>query len=166
MTAGSPGPGGGAGTSPSPGPGLGGGAGPGPGGGAGPGPGGGAGPGAGPGLGGPDPGPLLRPYALTDGRTESSRADLAVEDLVRAVPAAARWPTRLSLEHRSIARLCREAQSVAEIAAHLDFPLGVARILVSDLADQGVVVVHRTPDREGQAGVALLEQVLQGLQRL
>jgi Protein of unknown function (DUF742) len=130
---------------------------------AGPSPGPGPGPGPGP---SPDPGPLLRPYALTDGRTESSRADLAVEDLVRAVPDAAAGASRLSLEHQSITRLCGEVHSVAEIAAHLAFPLGVARILVSDLADRGVVVVHRAPERDGPAGVALLEQVLQGLQRL
>lgn len=118
-------------------------------------------------AGGLDPGPLLRPYALTDGRTESSRADLALEDLVRTIPAADRAsPTGLSVEHQSIARLCREVLSVAEIAARLDFPLGVARILVSDLVDLGIVVVHRTPDHKGAAGVALLEQVLQGLQRL
>jgi len=118
-------------------------------------------------AGGLDPGPLLRPYALTGGRTESSRADLAIEDLVRAVPAAERTsPTGLSLEHRSIARLCREVLSVAEIAARLELPLGVARILVSDLVDRGIVVVHRAPDHEGPAGVALLEQVLRGLQRL
>jgi len=116
---------------------------------------------------GPNPGPLIRPYTLTDGRTESSHADLALEDLVSALPVVDLASVdRLSPEHRSITRLCREVLSVAEIAARLDVPLGVARILVGDLADQGIVVVHRAPSHEGAAGVALLEQVLHGLQRL
>jgi Protein of unknown function (DUF742) len=111
----------------------------------------------------PDPGPFLRPYAMTDGRTE--RADLAIEDLVRAA-AAVDPPPWLSLEHRSIALACREALSVAEVAARVDLPLGVTRVLVGDLADQGVVIVHRAPSHAGGPDVALLEQVLQGLQRL
>jgi Protein of unknown function (DUF742) len=110
-----------------------------------------------------DPGPFLRPYAMTEGRTE--RADLAIEDLVGAA-AAIDPPTWLSLEHRSIALACRETLSVAELAARVDLPLGVTRVLVGDLADQGVVTVHRAPSHAGGPNVALLEQVLQGLQRL
>ena len=110
-----------------------------------------------------DPGPFLRPYAMTEGRTE--RADLAIEDLVGAA-AAVDPPPWLSLEHRSIALACRETLSVAELAARVDLPLGVTRVLVGDLADQGVVTVHRAPSHAGGPNVALLEQVLQGLQRL
>ena len=110
-----------------------------------------------------DPGPFLRPYAMTEGRTE--RADLAIEDLVGAA-AAVDPPPWLSLEHRSIALASREILSVAELAARVDLPLGVTRVLVGDLADQGVVTVHRAPSHAGGPNVALLEQVLQGLQRL
>jgi Protein of unknown function (DUF742) len=110
-----------------------------------------------------DPGPFLRPYAMTEGRTE--RADLAIEDLVGAT-AAVDPPPWLSLEHRSIALASRETLSVAELAARVDLPLGVTRVLVGDLADQGVVIVHRAPSHAGGPNVALLEQVLQGLQRL
>jgi Protein of unknown function (DUF742) len=110
-----------------------------------------------------DPGPFLRPYAMTEGRTE--RADLAIEDLVGAA-AAVDPPPWLSLEHRSIAVACRETLSVAELAARVDLPLGVTRVLVGDLADQGVVTVHRAPSHAGGPNVALLEQVLQGLERL
>jgi hypothetical protein len=110
-----------------------------------------------------DPGPFLRPYAMTEGRTE--RSDLAIEDLVGAA-AAAEPPPWLSLEHRSIALACRETLSVAELAARVDLPLGVTRVLVGDLADYGVVTVHRAPSHAGGPNVALLEQVLHGLQRL
>ena len=111
-----------------------------------------------------DPGPFLRPYAMTEGRTE--RADLAIEDLVDAASGGLDPPSWLSLEHRSIALACRETLSVAELAARVELPLGVTRVLVGDLADQGVVIVHRAPSHAGGPNVALLEQVLQGLQRL
>jgi uncharacterized protein DUF742 len=116
-------------------------------------------------TGGPqgDPGPFLRPYAMTEGRTEPTFADLAIEDLIGG---AADPPTWLSLEHRSIALACRQPLSVAELAASVDLPLGVTRVLVGDLAAQGVVTVHRAPSHAGAPTVALLEQVLHGLQRL
>jgi Protein of unknown function (DUF742) len=113
-----------------------------------------------------DPGPFLRPYALTEGRTEPTSRDLAIEDLIGAAAAATDPPAWLSLEHRSIALACNETLSVAELAARVDLPLGVTRVLVGDLATHGVVTVHRAPSHAGGPNVALLEQVLHGLQRL
>jgi len=106
-----------------------------------------------------DPGPFLRPYAMTEGRTEPTGADLAIEDLIGVATDPPGW---LSFEHRSIALACRETLSVAELAARVDLPLGVTRVL----ADQGVVRVHRAPSHAGGPNVALLEQVLHGLQQL
>ena len=113
-----------------------------------------------------DPGPVLRPYAMTEGRTEPTGPDLAIEDLVGSPARAAEPPSWLSLEHQSIARACRETLSVAELASRVDLPLGVTRVLVGDLAQQGMVTVHRAPSHAGGPNVALLEQVLHGLQRL
>jgi Protein of unknown function (DUF742) len=113
----------------------------------------------------PTRGPFLRPYAMTDGRTEPTGTDLAIEDLVAAA-GFADPPSWLSLEHRSLALACRETLSVAELAARVDLPLGVTRVLVGDLASHGVVTVHRAPSHAGGPNVALLEQVLHGLQRL
>ena len=70
-----------------------------------------------------DPGPFLRPYAMTEGRTEPTGPDLAIEDLIGAA-SATDPPPWLSLEHRSIALACREILSVAELAARVDLPLG------------------------------------------
>ena len=113
-----------------------------------------------------DPGPFLRPYAMTEGRTEPTGADLAIEDLVALPGGVTDPPPWLSHEHRSIALACREMLSVAELAARVDLPLGVTRVLVGDLAEQGMVTVHRAPSHSGGPNVALLEQVLHGLQRL
>jgi hypothetical protein len=100
---------------------------------------------------------------MTEGRTEPTGRDLAIEDLIGA---AAHPPAWLSLEHRSIALACHEILSVAELAARVDLPLGVTRVLVGDLATHGVVTVHRAPSHAGGPNVALLEQVLHGLQQL
>jgi len=113
-----------------------------------------------------DPGPFLRPYAMTKGRTEPTGAELAIEDLVALPRGAGDPPPWLSLEHRSIALACRETMSVAELAARVDLPLGVTRVLVGDLAGQGMVTVHRAPSHDGGPDVALLEQVLHGLKQL
>jgi hypothetical protein len=113
-----------------------------------------------------DPGPFLRPYAMTEGRTEPTGADLAIEDLVALPGGSGEPPPWLSFEHRSIARACRETMSVAELAARVDLPLGVTRVLVGDLANQGMVTVHRAPSHTGGPNVALLEQVLHGLRQL
>src|SRR5919202_2919 len=40
-------------------------------------------------------------------------------------------------ERRSITLLCGEILSIAEVAAKLDVPLGVARVLVGEMAEEG-----------------------------
>jgi len=70
---------------------------------------------------------VVRPYILTGGRTEPSHRELALETVVTTVSGtdAARM---LDHEEAAIVRLCEAYQSVAEIAAHLGIPLGVARV--------------------------------------
>ena len=91
-------------------------------------------------------GRITRPYALTGGRTEPHDADLPVEAIVEMTWEGHDARTELSFESRDIITLTRRPLSIAEIAVHLDVPLGVARVLVSDLAQRGHVVVHPPPD--------------------
>ena len=107
----------------------------------------------------------VRPYAMTGGRTRPAHTDLEIEALVSTTSLGERSP-KLTVEQRAIAALCRDILSIAEISARLDLPLGVTRVLVGDLASQGMVTVHRAPSHAGGPNVALLEQVLHGLQRL
>ena len=73
----------------------------------------------------------------------------------------------LALEHRAVAELCEQTKSVAEVAALLSVPLGVARVVVGDMAGLGVVTVHQTASSAGSApDLALMERVLSGLRRL
>ncbi|HEX4724841.1 MAG TPA: DUF742 domain-containing protein, partial [Pseudonocardiaceae bacterium] len=80
----------------------------------------------------------------------------------------AREQTRLvQLEHRSVSALCRYPLSVAEVAAKLSIPLGVARVVLSDMAELGLISIHRTfADDDIAAHLVLMERVLSGLRRL
>jgi hypothetical protein len=114
-------------------------------------------------------GPVVRPYAVTGGRTRPT-APLEMVALVattsRGVTTARNPPPGMPPEQREIAFLCRHLQSVAEISAHLDLPLGVAQVLVADMADAGLVAVHRPERPDWRPDSALLRKVLDGLQRL
>jgi Protein of unknown function (DUF742) len=111
--------------------------------------------------------PLVRPYAMTGGRTRP-RYQLAIEALVHTTAQPHQMQGQLP-EHQRICDLCREIRSVAEISALLTIPLGVARILVADLAEAGLVAIHQPGGDEnagGQPDVTLLERVLSGLRKL
>jgi hypothetical protein len=113
-------------------------------------------------------GALVRPYAHTGGRTRSSH-DLAVEALVSTSGRQGVGDAELTTnQRRMIVALCVQSRSVAEVAALLSVPLGVARVLLGDLAAAGVVVVHPTAgaDGDGEPGVAFMQRVLVGLRRL
>ncbi|MGH3762110.1 DUF742 domain-containing protein [Actinophytocola sp.] len=105
---------------------------------------------------------IVRPYAHTRGRTRSSH-DLALEALVSASRDATRGGQETA-QRRTIIELCVQPRSVAEVAALLSVPLGVARVLVGDLAADGSVVVH--PTAGGPPDVDIMCRVLVGLRRL
>jgi hypothetical protein len=114
---------------------------------------------------------IVRPYALTGGRTRANYA-LELETLVSTQDhvAAGGFPEAAAeqIESVSIMEECRTPRSVAEIAAALRVPLGVARVLISDAADAGLVTVHRTISGQdgAEAHLMLMERVLSGLRRL
>jgi predicted ArsR family transcriptional regulator len=63
--------------------------------------------------------------------------------------------------------LCHHPRSVAEVAATLSVPLGVARVLLGDMAELGLVTIHDTkPTGDGRPALALMERVLSGLRAL
>jgi Protein of unknown function (DUF742) len=114
-----------------------------------------------------DPGPLIRPYALTGGRTEARVPELAIEDLVSATEAGNLELYRLDDQHRAIVSACQQPVSVAEVSALAGLPLGVTRVLVSDLITAGLLQAHpHAADPDGRPSLELLERVLEGLQAL
>lgn len=114
-----------------------------------------------------DPGAsAVRPYTWTRGRTKSG-FDLAIETLLSTSRRGREQMGMLQVEHRAVAELCGETRSVAEVAALLSLPLGVARVLLGDMAGLGLVTVHQTASSAGNApDLALMERVLSGLRRL
>ncbi|HET6260297.1 DUF742 domain-containing protein [Pseudonocardia sp.] len=108
----------------------------------------------------------VRPYAWTRGRTKAS-LELAIETLVSTSQRGRDQIGLLQVEHRAVAELCEQTRSVAEVAALLSLPLGVARVLLGDMAGLGVVTVHQTASSAGNVpDLALMERVLSGLRRL
>jgi Protein of unknown function (DUF742) len=110
-------------------------------------------------------GPVVRPYALTAGRTRPSGTSIDLIALVTAVRRAARDSRDLEPEHQRMLQRCRLPISVADLASDLDLPLGVVRILIADLRDQGLVSIHQ-PARAGLADIRILKEVADALRRL
>ncbi len=108
---------------------------------------------------------LVRPYAVTGGRTQP-RYQLQIEAMVAASSYEARDLSVLSPECQAILGFCRDWRSVAEISAVLRMPLGVARVLVADMAVEGLVRVHQIDHAHGGPDLNLLERVLSGLRKL
>jgi hypothetical protein len=108
---------------------------------------------------------LVRPYAVTGGRTEP-RYELQIEAMVAVAHYQDRDLTLLSPECQAILGLGGGWRSVAEISAVLQMPLGVARILIADMAADGLVRIHQLDHAHGRPDIKLLERVLSGLRRL
>jgi hypothetical protein len=102
-------------------------------------------------------GRVVRPYSVTNGRTKpSSRLDL-----VSMVRATGRTPPQMQPEHALVLERCHLATSVAEVAAYLQQPLVVAKVLLSDLIAWEAVTT-RAPEFDSP-NLAILEAVLDGL---
>jgi hypothetical protein len=109
---------------------------------------------------------LVRPYILTAGRT-APPVDLPLEASVRTIDGLApEWPG--SDVRGRIVALCRESPSVAEVAALLSLPLGVARVLIGDLVAQGYLRVHATLSESASTDERreLIGRTLRGLRAL
>ncbi|MCB5164613.1 DUF742 domain-containing protein [Streptomyces bambusae] len=102
-----------------------------------------------------------RPYTLTRGRIHASRP-LRLETLVETVGRPDGYAALP--EHDRILDLCGRPRSVAEVSALVGLPVGVVRVLVSDLADGGQLRVH---EQDGHSAPAsMLGRLLHGLERL
>ncbi|WP_109529349.1 DUF742 domain-containing protein [Nocardia aurea] len=114
-----------------------------------------------------DAGPLIRPYAVTGGHGGTVRHDLDMITLVVTVEHY-RGVARMEPEHTNIVRMCTQAQSVAEVAAQLQLPLYVTKILISELIDRGYLTYR--PPAPPQSDISrdrdLLQAVLNGIRKL
>ncbi|GHH15383.1 MULTISPECIES: DUF742 domain-containing protein [Streptomyces] len=115
-------------------------------------------------------GPVVRPYAMTRGRTTSEgqhRLDLIAVVVTELDADDPETDPTLSPEHVDIVGLCRdEPQSVAELAAELDLPIGVVRVLIGDLVHTGHVHVTRPVPPAELPDESILRDVINGLRAL
>ncbi|MFF3636081.1 DUF742 domain-containing protein [Streptomyces sp. NPDC002250] len=116
-------------------------------------------------------GPLVRPYAMTGGRTQPGPSGVSFDliALVTLDPAAPAMDddSALGPEHRALIDLCRlETQSVAELAAGADLPVGVVRVLLGDLLELGHVTVSRPVPPAHLPDERVLREVIEGLRAL
>ncbi|MBF6348326.1 DUF742 domain-containing protein [Nocardia flavorosea] len=113
-----------------------------------------------------DAGPLVRPYAITRGRTVGAGHDL---DMLTIVVRAHGAPPlrRTEPEYLDIVQLCTEPQTVAEVAAALKLPLAVTKILVGDLIGDSHLI-FRTPVQmeSGPGDFNILRAVLDGIRKI
>jgi Protein of unknown function (DUF742) len=114
-------------------------------------------------------GPVVRPYALTGGRTDPA-GDMVL-DVIAVIAAVGPVPGRaelakLSPEQRKLLGLCRTPVTVADSAADTGLPLGVVRVLLADLIQQGMITVLPRQSVRQQASTDLLKEVLNGLRSL
>lgn len=108
----------------------------------------------------------VRPYTVTGGRTRPSGTDLPFEALIEALTGAR--PDHSPESRRILALAAGQYLSVAELSAHLHLAVGVVRVLVGDLADEGAVRIHglTTAPTAPATTLSVLESVLNGISAL
>lgn len=116
-------------------------------------------------------GPLVRPYAMTGGRTEpgpgAANFDLIALVTFDDTASGSAEDALLGPEHRTLLTLCRsETQSVAELSADADLPVGVVRVLLGDLLESGYVRVSRPVPPAQFPDERILREVINGLRAL
>lgn len=109
-----------------------------------------------------DTSPVVRPYFITKGRTRA-KVSFPIETLIVTSAEGERASGRLSFEQATVIELCTTARSVAEVASLLAVPLGVARVLLGDMAEEGLIKVYEPGSRDD---TALLRRLIDGIRAL
>ena len=111
-------------------------------------------------------GPVVRPYAVTKGRTQPrGEQPFGLIDVVFATGERPPVHFRPGPEHRRILSLCRRPTPIADVIFEVDLPIGVVRVLLGDLAGEGMIRVIFTQSEPGNEQ-RLLRMVLDGLESL
>ena len=111
-------------------------------------------------------GPVVRPYALTKGRTiPDGRESLGLIDVVAATGERPAEYFRPGPEHRRILRICQRPATIVDLTSEIGLPLGVVRVLLGDLISQGMLRIV-SAQRDQAPDERLLRKVLHGLRSL
>jgi Protein of unknown function (DUF742) len=112
-----------------------------------------------------DAGPVVRPYALTGGLTRPSGQRFDLLDMVGVIRRAPQDMPQLAPEQEEVLQRCQIPAPLVDLAADMDLPVGVIRILVSDLRERGLVTIHRAQPA-GFGDLKILQEVVDGLRRI
>jgi hypothetical protein len=110
-------------------------------------------------------GPVIRPYALVGGRTRPTGEFFDLIAMVIARPASLH-PLHLEPEHQRVLAMCAEPRSVADLAADLRIPLGVVRVILADLREQGLATIRPPVAPTRLLDTYALRRIENGLRRL
>jgi hypothetical protein len=110
-------------------------------------------------------GPVVRPYAVTRGRTRPPGVALGLIDLVVSAGRHSADVRGLAPEHQRLLSLCSSPIALADLASDADLPLGVVRVLIGDLQERGLVTVAAAHADSSQ-DEKVLRSVLDGLRTL
>lgn len=115
-------------------------------------------------------GRLVRPYTMTGGRTGKDLPPIALEAIIVATPEGQQLRSTLRWEASRIIDLTRGGSALVELAARLDVPIGVVRVVVADLAKREAVEITDPLDQQtsdtGEEYANLLKKVLDGINSL
>jgi hypothetical protein len=106
----------------------------------------------------------VRQFALTQGRARSHGQNLPLDTLVKVTPLGQRVMERETAERLAVLQITTSPMSIAEVSARIGVHLGIARVLVSDLAADGLVAVSETISGDARPDLPTLERLLNDLQ--
>ena len=109
-------------------------------------------------------GRLIRPYAMTGGRTTVDGSRLSLETQIQSSARASTHLGAYRWEAARLVELVRTPMALVEVSARLQIPVGVARVIVADLCRDGAVIVHEP--QKSESFTSLLEKVLDGVRSL
>jgi hypothetical protein len=111
-------------------------------------------------------GPVVRPYAMTQGRVAPSGGEFDLVAFVVATTPDLPPAPHLLPEQRAIVGAAWEPISVVELASKLDLSIGVVRVLLGDLRSAGLISLYEPPAASQPHDVDVLKAVVNGLRAL
>lgn len=107
----------------------------------------------------------VRSYAMTSGRARGA-VHLEFESMLQVTPRGNDASASLSFERAAIVRLCQgEILSVAELSARLRIPIGVVRVVASDLIVDGFLEAF-LPSLGVAEDIDLISRLIEGVRAL
>ncbi|WP_250035742.1 DUF742 domain-containing protein [Paractinoplanes maris] len=113
-----------------------------------------------------DAGPVVRPYAMTQGRVAPTDGEFDLVAFVVATADGDAGAGHLQPEHHAIVAASWEPISVVELASALDLSIGVIRVLLGDLRSAGLISLYEPPAASQPHDVDVLKAVVNGLRAL